>query len=66
MRHRVFVPTPPGVMFTSKRHPRTLEEAFGPYAGRSICEPQEPVRPLEVALRVVGVIILAACLLAAV
>lgn len=30
-------------MQTTKRHPRTLEEAFGPYARGSIHEPYTPM-----------------------
>jgi len=28
---------------TTRKHPRTLTEAFGPYAGRSIHEPVDPM-----------------------
>lgn len=30
-------------MQTTKRHPRTLEEAFGPYARGAISEPYTPM-----------------------
>jgi hypothetical protein len=30
-------------MQTTKRHPRTLNEAFGPYAGGPISEPYAPM-----------------------
>lgn len=28
---------------TTRRHPRTLNEAFGPYAGQRIVEPCDPM-----------------------
>lgn len=30
-------------MDTTRRHPRTLQEAFGPYTSREIYEPRKPL-----------------------
>jgi hypothetical protein len=30
-------------MQTTRRYPRTMQEAFGPYTSRSICEPYSPM-----------------------
>ena len=43
--------------YTTKRYARTLEEAFGPYAGRSLHTRQEPMHPHDR-------IVVAGCILA--
>ena len=35
---------------TTRRYPRTLEEAFGPYQRQGLVDPREPVEPARIAL----------------
>lgn len=49
---------------TTRRHPRTLNEAFGPYAGRHIVEPQDPMPQAD--RIVVGISIVAGLALVAI
>lgn len=35
---------------TTSRHPRTLEEAFGPYQRQGLVDPGEPLEPARIAL----------------
>lgn len=42
----------------TRRHPRTLEEAFGPYTSKEFAEPEDPMPAADV-------IVVAACAIAA-
>lgn len=45
-------------MNTTRRHPRTLTEAFGPYAGRSLHVKTEPFHPADKAVLIASAIAL--------
>lgn len=43
----------------TRRHPRTLQEAFGPYTSRQIDEPKRPTPAQDIALYVLAVLVAA-------
>lgn len=52
-------------MQTTRRHPRTMQEAFGPYANRHISEPYSPMRLADKIIVGAGLVI-GVCVLVAV
>jgi hypothetical protein len=52
-------------MQSPRRHPRTLEEAFGPYTRGAIDEPYEPMPMIDKIVLIVSTIV-GACTLAAI
>lgn len=52
-------------MQSPRKYPRTMQEAFGPYASRSIDEPYAPMPMIDKIVLIVSTII-GACVLAAI
>lgn len=51
-------------MQSPRRHPRTLEEAFGPYSRGSICEPYTPMTMADKVVICVSIVVMAGLLVA--
>lgn len=53
-------------MNTTRRHPRTLQEAFGPYTDSHIHEPRQPYRTVDLLIAALGVAALFAIVIGAI
>jgi len=51
-------------MESPRRHPRTLEEAFGPYSRGSICEPYTPMTMADKVVICVSIVVMVGLLTA--